>query len=92
MDYKERRIWRLHEQIDRRTGIARIPQELRVAQLLSPYIEMTERSEICAPRVGATQADESSNDRASQRCRDRKEEPCGTQLSNHSTCWSASGH
>jgi hypothetical protein len=37
-----------------------------------------------APRV--PQTEKSWNDQASQSCRDRKEEPCGTQLLNPLTC------
>jgi phenylpropionate dioxygenase-like ring-hydroxylating dioxygenase large terminal subunit len=39
VNYQERRIWNVHEQIDRTIGIDRIPDELRVPQLLQPYIE-----------------------------------------------------
>lgn len=39
VNYQERRIWHLHEQIDRTIGIDRIPPGLRVEQLLSPYVE-----------------------------------------------------
>jgi phenylpropionate dioxygenase-like ring-hydroxylating dioxygenase large terminal subunit len=39
INYQERRIWHFHEQIDRTIGIDRIPEELRVAQLLAPYVE-----------------------------------------------------
>jgi phenylpropionate dioxygenase-like ring-hydroxylating dioxygenase large terminal subunit len=39
INYQERRIWHFHEQIDRTIGIERIPEELRVAQLLAPYVE-----------------------------------------------------
>jgi hypothetical protein len=39
INYQERRIWHLHEQIDRTIGVGRIPEELRVAQLLGPYVE-----------------------------------------------------
>jgi hypothetical protein len=38
INYQERRIWHLHEQIDRTIGIDRIPPELRVPQLLAPYV------------------------------------------------------
>ena len=38
INYQERRIWHLHEQIDRTIGIERIPEKLRVAQLLSSYV------------------------------------------------------
>lgn len=37
--YQERRIWHLHEQVDRMIGIDNIPPELRVEQLLGPYVE-----------------------------------------------------
>lgn len=37
--YQERRLWHLHEQIDRMIGIENIPPELRVEQLLEPYVE-----------------------------------------------------
>lgn len=39
INYQERRIWHLHEQIDRTIGVERIPEELRVEQLLGPWIE-----------------------------------------------------
>lgn len=38
-NYQERRIWHLHEQIDRTIGIDRIPEHLRVPFLLAPYVE-----------------------------------------------------
>lgn len=37
LSYQERRIYWLHEEIDRRIGIERIPAPLRVAQLLGPF-------------------------------------------------------
>ena len=37
--YQERRIWNCAEQIDRSIGPERIPEHLRVPQLLAPYIE-----------------------------------------------------
>lgn len=39
LNYQERRIWNFHEHIDRTIGIDRIPENLRVKQLLEPYIE-----------------------------------------------------
>jgi phenylpropionate dioxygenase-like ring-hydroxylating dioxygenase large terminal subunit len=39
LNYQERRIWHLHEQIDRMIGRDNIPEELRVEQLLDPYVE-----------------------------------------------------
>jgi len=39
INYQERRIWHLHEQIDLMIGAERIPQHLRVEPLLGPYIE-----------------------------------------------------
>jgi len=39
INYQERRIWHLHEQIDRTIGVERIPESLRVEQLLGPWIE-----------------------------------------------------
>ncbi len=39
INYQERRIWHLNEQIDRMIGIERVPEELRVPQLLEPYLE-----------------------------------------------------
>jgi phenylpropionate dioxygenase-like ring-hydroxylating dioxygenase large terminal subunit len=39
INYQERRIWHLHEEIDRVIGAERIPVELRMAQVLEPYVE-----------------------------------------------------
>ncbi|MEO1061845.1 MAG: aromatic ring-hydroxylating dioxygenase subunit alpha [Actinomycetota bacterium] len=39
INYQERRIWHLHEQIDRMIGAERIPAGLAVEQLLDPYVE-----------------------------------------------------
>ena len=38
-NYQERRIWHLHEQIDRMIGANNIPESLRVPSLLGPYVE-----------------------------------------------------
>lgn len=42
LNYQERRIYHLHENIDRVIGRDRIPKELRVEPLLEPYIERPE--------------------------------------------------
>jgi len=39
ISYQERRIWNCAEQLDRMIGPERIPEDLRVAQLLGPYLE-----------------------------------------------------
>ena len=39
INYQERRIWHLHEEIDRVIGPDRIPPELRMEPLLGPYVE-----------------------------------------------------
>jgi hypothetical protein len=39
INYQERRIWHLHEQIDRVIGIDRIPPAMRVEELLGPFVE-----------------------------------------------------
>ena len=39
INYQERRIWHLHEEIDRVIGAERIPPELRMQQVLGPYVE-----------------------------------------------------
>jgi phenylpropionate dioxygenase-like ring-hydroxylating dioxygenase large terminal subunit len=39
INYQERRIWHFHEQVDRSIGIERIPERMRVPQLLAPYVE-----------------------------------------------------
>ena len=41
INYQERRIWHLHEQIDRMIGVERIPESMRVEPVLGPYIEST---------------------------------------------------
>ena len=38
LNYQERRIWHLHEQVDRVIGAERIPTNLRVPELLADYI------------------------------------------------------
>lgn len=37
--YQERRIYWIHEEIDRTIGIDKIPEEMRVAQVLGPFAE-----------------------------------------------------
>ena len=39
INYQERRIWHLHEQIDRTIGADRVPEEMRVAPVLGAYVE-----------------------------------------------------
>lgn len=39
INYQERRIWHLHEQIDRMIGTERIPEELRVEHVLGPWVQ-----------------------------------------------------
>lgn len=39
INYQERRIWHLHEEIDRVIGVERIPPELLVEPVLGPYVE-----------------------------------------------------
>jgi phenylpropionate dioxygenase-like ring-hydroxylating dioxygenase large terminal subunit len=39
INYQERRIWHLHEEIDRTIGVEHIPQALRMHQVLAPYVE-----------------------------------------------------
>ncbi len=39
INYQERRIWHFHEQLDRTIGVERIPEALRVPELLTAYIE-----------------------------------------------------
>jgi phenylpropionate dioxygenase-like ring-hydroxylating dioxygenase large terminal subunit len=39
INYQERRIWHLHEQIDRMIGIENVPADLRVEPLLDPWVE-----------------------------------------------------
>jgi len=39
LGYMERRIYHLHEEVDRRIGATRIPQELRVQPVLEPFLE-----------------------------------------------------
>ncbi len=39
INYQERRIWHLHEEIDRTIGVERVPERMRMQQVLGPYIE-----------------------------------------------------
>ena len=39
INYQERRIWHLHEQIDRTIGIDEIPDRMRIEPRLDPYVE-----------------------------------------------------
>jgi phenylpropionate dioxygenase-like ring-hydroxylating dioxygenase large terminal subunit len=39
INYQERRIWHLHEEIDRVIGAERITPQLRLEQVLAPYVE-----------------------------------------------------
>jgi len=39
LSYQERRIYHLHEEIDRQIGASRVPESLRVAPLLEPFWE-----------------------------------------------------
>jgi hypothetical protein len=39
LNYQERRIYHWHEELDRRIGPDRVPQQLRVTPLLAPYYE-----------------------------------------------------
>lgn len=41
LNYQERRIYNWHEELDRRIGIERIPEHLRVTPLMAPYLENT---------------------------------------------------
>jgi hypothetical protein len=52
INYQERRIWHLHEQIDRTIGVERIPEHLRVQQVLAPYIEQPVPAETPAAVAG----------------------------------------
>jgi hypothetical protein len=49
INYQERRIWHLHEQIDRMIGPDQVPEHLRMQQLLDPYVEhdATRRGQTC---------------------------------------------
>jgi phenylpropionate dioxygenase-like ring-hydroxylating dioxygenase large terminal subunit len=42
INYQERRIWHLHEEIDRVIGSERIPEHLRMQQVLGPYVDDTD--------------------------------------------------
>ncbi len=39
LSYQERRIYHLHEEIDRAIGVERVPEPLRVAPRLAPFLE-----------------------------------------------------
>ncbi|MOA66875.1 hypothetical protein D3C78_1937950 [compost metagenome] len=41
LSYQERRIYWTHEEIDRRIGIERIPEALRVQPVLADFVEET---------------------------------------------------
>lgn len=38
LNYQERRIYHWHEELDRRIGIDRVPEHLRVQQVLAPFV------------------------------------------------------
>ena len=42
--YQERRIWHFNEEVDRRIGTYWVPADLRVAPLLSSYVEQANRT------------------------------------------------
>ena len=50
MNYQERRIYHLHEEIDRIIGTERVPDALRVAPRLEPFWEEVD----VAPRAEAS--------------------------------------
>src|SRR5690606_20749502 len=39
LGYQERRIYHVHEAIDRAIGVERVPEALRVEQVLGPFVE-----------------------------------------------------
>ena len=39
INYQERRIWHLHEEIDRVIGVERIPEAFRIEQVLGSHVE-----------------------------------------------------
>lgn len=39
INYQERRIWHFHEELDRVIGVERIPQAMRIEQVLGPFLE-----------------------------------------------------
>ena len=39
LNYQERRIYHWHQELDRRIGSASVPERLRVAPVLEPFIE-----------------------------------------------------
>ena len=39
LNYQERRIYHWHEELDRRIGVERIPEHLRVKPMLDAWIE-----------------------------------------------------
>ncbi len=41
LNYQERRIYHWHEELDRRIGIERVPEALRVTPMLAPYVSAT---------------------------------------------------
>lgn len=41
INYQERRIYWFHEEVDRRIGALRVPDKLKVQQVLSPFVEHT---------------------------------------------------
>jgi hypothetical protein len=43
LNYQERRIWHLHEEIDRVIGAHNVPTTMRMARVLDPYVERTTR-------------------------------------------------
>jgi predicted RecB family nuclease len=42
LNYQERRIYHWHEELDRRIGVARVPEPLRVTPVLDQWVERDE--------------------------------------------------
>src|SRR5690606_24453733 len=75
LSYQERRIYWTHEEIDRRIGIDRIPEHLRVRPMLADYVEQTATEEQPACAADSSRERIPRSTRPTSRCSTRSRAP-----------------